>query len=109
VVTVLPGATLDELRLAVRALTDGEAGDYDALLKQIGEARLVLLGVSSQGTHELFRARAELTTRLIKDKGFMAVAVPADPIAVRRLDSIVRARLQRSLLSRCPQGVRAAS
>jgi erythromycin esterase-like protein len=96
---VLPGATLDELRLAVRTLTDGEAGDYDALLKLIGEPRVVLLGVSSQGTHELFRARAELTTRLIKDKGFIAVAIPADPAAVRRLDSFVRGRTEDALAS----------
>jgi erythromycin esterase-like protein len=47
-------ATLDELRLAAQPLTDGEAGDYDALLKLIGKARLVLLGASCQGTHEFF-------------------------------------------------------
>jgi erythromycin esterase-like protein len=62
-------ATLDDLRLAAQPLNDGEAGDYDALLNLIREARVVLLGVSSQGTHEFFRARAELTTRLIKDRG----------------------------------------
>jgi hypothetical protein len=60
--------------VSLPTLTDGEAGDYDALLKLIGEARVVLLGVSSQGTHEFFRERAELTTRLITDKGFTAAA-----------------------------------
>jgi erythromycin esterase-like protein len=52
--SVLARATLDELRLAAQPLTDGEAGDYDALLKLIGKARLVLLGATCQGTHEFF-------------------------------------------------------
>src|SRR5437879_8113585 len=69
-------ATLDDLRLAAQPLTDGEAGDYDAVLKLIGDARVVSLGVSSQGTHEFFRARAELTTRLIKETGFTAATLP---------------------------------
>src|SRR5438132_10030343 len=79
-------ATLDDLRLAAQPLIDGEAGDYDGLLKLAGDARVVLLGVSSQGTHEFFRARAELTTRLIKDSGFTSVALAADPAAIDRLD-----------------------
>jgi erythromycin esterase-like protein len=88
---------IDELRLSVEPLTDGEAGDYDALLKLIGEARIVLLGVSSLGTHELFRAHAELTTRLIRDKGFVAMALPADSRAVHRLNSFVQGRTQDGL------------
>ena len=87
-------ATLDDLRLAAQPLTDGEAGDYDALLKLIGEARVVLLGVSSEGTHELVRARAELTTRLIKEKGFTSVGVAANSPAIDRLDSFVRGQLR---------------
>jgi erythromycin esterase-like protein len=85
-------ATLDDLLLAAQPLRDGEAGDYDALLKLIGEARLVLLGVSCQGTHELFRARAELTTRLIKEKGFTTLALAANAAARDRLDSFARGR-----------------
>jgi erythromycin esterase-like protein len=83
-------ATLDDLRLAAQPLVDGEAGDYDALLKLIGEARIVLLGVSSVGTHEFFRARAELTTRLIKEKGFTALAVAANGASIDRLDQFAR-------------------
>ncbi|TME93297.1 MAG: erythromycin esterase family protein [Chloroflexi bacterium] len=94
---VLPRATVDELRLLVEPLTDGEAGDYDTLLKLVGEAQIVLLGTSSLGTHEFFRARAELTTRLIKDKGFVAVALPADSRAVQRLDSFVQGRSEDAL------------
>jgi len=93
----LPRATLADLRRAAQPLTDGEAGDYDALLKLIDEAMVVLLGVSSLGTHELFRARAELTTRLIEDKGFVALAVPVNPIAVQRLNAFVLGRTEDAL------------
>jgi erythromycin esterase-like protein len=56
----------------------GTAADYDSLLDMVGDARLVLLGEASHGTHEFYAARAEITKRLIADKGFTAVAVEAD-------------------------------
>lgn len=56
----------------------GEPGDYDALLDQIGDARLVLLGESSHGTNEFYRERARITQRLITDRGFSAVAIEGD-------------------------------
>ena len=83
---------LDDLREVLQPLIDGEAGDYDALLKLTGDARLALLGVASYGTHELFRARAEVTKRLIQDLGFTSVAIAADPAEVRRVDDFVRDR-----------------
>lgn len=52
--------------------------DYDPLLRFIGNARFVLLGEASHGTHEFYRDRAEITKRLIREKGFNAVAVEAD-------------------------------
>jgi erythromycin esterase-like protein len=56
----------------------GDAGDYDRLLATIGEARIVLLGEASHGTHEFYEERARITRRLIEEKGFGAVAVEAD-------------------------------
>jgi erythromycin esterase-like protein len=56
----------------------GAGTDYDPLLEHIGEARFVLLGEASHGTHEFFRERAEITKRLIAEKAFTAVAVEAD-------------------------------
>ncbi len=56
----------------------GSPKDYDPLLDLIGEARFVLLGEASHGTHEFYRERAQITKRLINEKGFMAVAVEAD-------------------------------
>jgi erythromycin esterase-like protein len=65
------------VRQAALPLTGG-ARDYDALFDRIGDARLVLLGEASHGTHEFYRERAEITKRLIREKGFSAVAVEAD-------------------------------
>lgn len=56
----------------------GSARDYGPLLDLIGEARFVLLGEASHGTHEFYRERAQITKRLITEKGFTAVAVEAD-------------------------------
>jgi erythromycin esterase-like protein len=94
---VLPGATLDVVRDAAQPLTDGEAGDYDRLLKLIADARLVLLGVPSYGTHEFFHARGEVTKRLIQDRGFTILALQADPTAVQPIDDFVKGRSDETL------------
>lgn len=62
---------------AAHPLTEEET-DYDPLMELIGDARFVLLGEASHGTHEFYRARADITRRLITEKGFTAVAVEAD-------------------------------
>src|SRR4051812_13967800 len=63
-------ATLIEtLRDAAHPLT-GSKDDYDPLLNLIGDARVVLLGEASHGTHEFYRERARITRRLIEEKGF---------------------------------------
>ena len=73
----------DEIRKALHALS-GDARDYDPLLKLIDGARFCLLGEATHGTHEFYRERAEITKRLIKEQGFIAVAVEADwPDAIR--------------------------
>ena len=56
---------------------DGRPGAYDRLLEMIGDARVVLLGEASHGTHEFYRERAAITKRLIEEKGFDAVAIEA--------------------------------
>ncbi len=43
-----------------------------------GGARFVLIGEASHGTHEFYALRAELTERLIEERGFCAVAAEAD-------------------------------
>lgn len=56
----------------------GDADDYDALLEQVGNRSLVLIGEASHGTREFYRMRAEITQRLIEECGFEAIAVEAD-------------------------------
>jgi hypothetical protein len=43
-----------------------------------GSAKIVLIGDGTHGTHEFYAHRANLTERLISEKGFSAVAIEAD-------------------------------
>ncbi len=70
----------------------GTAADFDPVLDLIGQARIVLLGEGSHGTHEFYRVRAEITKRLIRDAGFRAVAVEADWPDAHRVNRYVRGR-----------------
>lgn len=70
--------TLTESIISRARLLSGSPADYDALLEYIGDARFVLLGEASHGTHEFYRERAIITQRLIEEKSFHAVAVEAD-------------------------------
>jgi erythromycin esterase-like protein/predicted phosphoribosyltransferase len=69
----------------------GAASDYDALMERAADARFVLIGEASHGTHEFYSARAEITKRLIAEAGFGAVAVEADWPDAYRVNSYVRA------------------
>jgi erythromycin esterase-like protein len=77
------------VRGAARVL-EGAAGDYDELLKSLGGSHFALLGEASHGTHEFYRERAEITKRLITEKGFNAVAVEADWPDAYRVNRYVR-------------------
>src|SRR4051812_24979384 len=63
---------------------------FDDLLDVVGDARIVLLGEATHGTDEFYRLRAELTRRLVAERGFAAVAVEADWPAAGRVDRYVR-------------------
>ncbi|MGQ4879584.1 erythromycin esterase family protein [Billgrantia sp. LNSP4103-1] len=69
---------------------DGRSTDYDTLLEQVGDRPLVLLGEASHGTAEFYHMRAEITRRLIREKGFEAVIVEADWPDALRLDRYAR-------------------
>ncbi len=68
---------LAALRRQAHPLT-GDQRDYDALLALAGDARIVLLGEASHGTHEFYRERARITKRLIAEHGFSAIAIEGD-------------------------------
>lgn len=77
------------LQRAAHPLT-GNPTDYDPLLDRIGNAQFVLIGEASHGTHEFYQMRAEITKRLIQEKGFSAVAVEADWPDAYRVNRYVR-------------------
>ncbi|HWO20104.1 MAG TPA: erythromycin esterase family protein [Kofleriaceae bacterium] len=69
---------------------EGAAPDLDPLIERIGDARFVLLGEATHGTHEFYRIRAELTKRLIRERGFSAIAAEADWPDAYRVNRYVR-------------------
>ncbi|HJV51126.1 MAG TPA: erythromycin esterase family protein [Noviherbaspirillum sp.] len=72
----------EALRHEVHAI--GRDQDVNIIIDRIGDASIVLLGEATHGTREFYRARAEISKRLIAEKGFDAIAVEADwPDALR--------------------------
>jgi erythromycin esterase-like protein len=69
-----------------------DPADIDAIVSRIGDARIVLLGEASHGTHEFYATRAAVTRRLIETRGFRAVAIEGDWPDTRRVDRFVRLR-----------------
>lgn len=88
----MPPVTSQELQ-AIRTHLhpiSGAPDDYDPLMDQIGDARVVLLGEATHGTAEFYRERAKITRRLIQEKGFTTVAVEADWPDAYRVNRFVR-------------------
>jgi erythromycin esterase-like protein len=88
-ITMSDTVLIDQIKKDAHPLV-GDHSDYDALMSIIGDARLVLLGEASHGTHEFYCERARITERLIKEKNFTAVAVEADWPSAYRVNRYVR-------------------
>lgn len=73
-------------------LLTGDHADFDAVLSLAKDARVVLIGEASHGTHEFYRVRAEITKRLIRELGFDGVAAEADWPDAHRINRYVHAR-----------------
>lgn len=71
-----PEALVQETRQFAHPLKTME--DLDPLLERIGDAHFVLLGEASHGTSEYYQWRAQISRRLITEKGFSFVAVEGD-------------------------------
>ncbi|MGA9837738.1 MAG: erythromycin esterase family protein [Gemmatimonadaceae bacterium] len=83
-------ATLPQVVADAAYPLTGGPEDFDPLLARIGDAPVVLIGEASHGTHEFYRIRAEITKRLIAERGFSAVAVEADWPDAYRVNRYVR-------------------
>ena len=68
----------------------GAATDYDPLIQLVGDARVVMLGEATHGTHEFYQERARITQRLIAEKGFSAIAIEGDWPDAYRVNQYVR-------------------
>lgn len=74
------------------ALPDIDDPAFAAEFDRFATARVVLLGESSHGTSEFYRARAAITRRLVERHGFRIVAAEADWPDAASLDRYVRDR-----------------
>lgn len=63
---------------------------HDALLDAIGDARYILLGEATHGTHEFYMQRAQITKRLIEEKGFNIIALEADWPAALNINHFIQ-------------------
>jgi erythromycin esterase-like protein len=78
------------VRSAAYPLSAGDLAGYDPLLRAVGDARIVLIGEASHGTHEFYRERALITTRLIREMGFNLVAIEGDWPEAQRVNRYVQ-------------------
>lgn len=64
--------------------------DLTALIEAIGDAKIVLLGEASHGTSEFYKVRAELSKRLIEEKGFTLIGVEGDWPSTQHINRFIK-------------------
>lgn len=69
---------------------DGSDRDFDLLMDLIGDVRFVLIGEATHGTHEFYRVRAQITKRLLSERGFAGVCIEGDWPDAYRVNRYVR-------------------
>ncbi|QJB30157.1 erythromycin esterase family protein [Chitinophaga oryzae] len=73
-----------------RAYPLTDKGSLDPLFKRIGDARIVMLGEASHGTHDYYNWRSYISRRLIEEKGFNFIAVEGDWPDCYRLNRYIK-------------------
>lgn len=86
--TYYPDSLIRQVQNSSYKLTN--AADLDPLLDEIGNARYVLLGEASHGTHEYYIWRTHITKRLITEKNFNLIAVEGDWPDCYRLNRYIK-------------------
>jgi erythromycin esterase-like protein len=85
----MPDSLIDLVNKKAEPLI-GSPADFDAVIDLADNARFVLIGEASHGTHEFYRIRAQISKVLIAQRGFNAVAVEADWPDAYRVNRFVR-------------------
>lgn len=67
-----------------------DSDSLQPLLDKIGDARIVMLGEASHGTHDYYSWRAAISKRLITEKGFNFIAVEGDWPDCYRINRFVK-------------------
>jgi erythromycin esterase-like protein len=76
------------------ALPEIQDDAFGAMFDRLGEAKVVLLGESTHGTSEFYRARAAITRRLITHHSFTVMAAEADWPDAAHVDAYIRGRVR---------------
>jgi erythromycin esterase-like protein len=71
-------ALMDGVRRIAHPLRENDLRCYDPLIEAASDVRVVLIGEATHGTHEFYRERARITTRLIEELGVSFVAIEGD-------------------------------
>jgi erythromycin esterase-like protein len=79
---------IDQVEKASHRLTNVQ--DLDPLIEEIGDAKYVLLGEASHGTHEYYTWRTHITKRLLAEKNFSFIAVEGDWPDCYRLNRYIK-------------------
>jgi len=87
--TPAEGMLIDAIATTAHPLVGGME-DFEPILDLVGDARLVLIGEATHGTHDFYHLRAQLTQQLIVEKRFCAVAAEADWPDAYRVNRYVR-------------------
>ena len=64
----------------------------EPLIEKIGNARIVMLGESTHGTHEFYAWRSHISRKLIEEKNFNCIAVEGDWPDCYRVNRFVKGR-----------------
>ncbi len=66
--------------------------DLDPLVDKIGDAKIVMLGEASHGTHEYYSWRTAISKRLIQEKDFDFIAVEGDWPDMFKINSFIKSK-----------------
>jgi erythromycin esterase len=81
-----------------------DAAGLVPLLDLIGDAKIVMLGEASHGTHEYYTWRAQISKKLIAEKGFNFIAVEGDWPDCYRINRFVKGYDSCATANECLQG-----